>query len=125
GEELGSFLESLAAPDAGLRVNTLRLPPERFRGISPFDLEPLPFPFEGFLVPGQARPGKHPYHDAGLYYLQDPGAMVVGALVDPRPGERVLDLAAAPGGKATHLAARMMGEGLLVANDVSRSRARE
>ena len=65
------------------------------------------------------------YHAAGLYYLQDPGAMAVGALVDPRPGERVLDLAAAPGGKATHLAARMRGAGLLVANDVSASRARE
>src|SRR5690606_37138828 len=125
GAEAGDFLRALADPAPGLRVNTLRLAPERFREISPFPLEPLPFPDAGFRLPEAARPGRHPYHDAGLYYLQDPGAMAVGALVDPRPGERVLDLAAAPGGKTTHLGALMRNQGLLVANDVSPSRARE
>lgn len=125
GDEAGRFFDALSTPDVGLRVNTLRLSPQRFREISPFELEPLPFPDSGFRVLAGPRPGKHPYHDAGLYYLQDPGAMVVGAVVDPQPGERVLDLAAAPGGKATHLAACMGGEGLLVANDVSPTRARE
>lgn len=125
GNELPPFLEALAHPEAGLRVNTLRLPPEDFARLAPFELTKLGFPPEGFVLPTEVPAGRHPYHSAGLYYLQDPGAMIVGALVDPQPGERVLDLAAAPGGKATHLAARMGGAGLLVANDVSRARALE
>jgi NOL1/NOP2/sun family putative RNA methylase len=125
GDEARALLAALAAPPQGLRVNTLRLTPERFREISPLDLRPLAFPPAGFVVEGDARPGRHPHHAAGLYYLQDPGAMAVGALVAPRPGQRVLDLAAAPGGKATHLAALMEDRGLLVANDVHAGRARE
>jgi NOL1/NOP2/sun family putative RNA methylase len=125
GDEAEPFFRALTDPPAGLRVNTLRLTPERFRAMAPFPLEPLAFPSEGFRVDDGARPGRHPYHAAGLYYLQDPGAMAVAALLDPRPGERVLDLAAAPGGKATHLAARMRGEGILVANDVQPARTRE
>jgi 16S rRNA C967 or C1407 C5-methylase (RsmB/RsmF family)/NOL1/NOP2/fmu family ribosome biogenesis protein len=124
-EEHPAFFSALAAPAAGLRVNTLRLEPEEFARISPFRLEPLGFPPEGFLLGEGERPGRHPYHAAGLYYLQDPGAMAVGALLDPRPGERVLDLAAAPGGKTTHLAARMRDRGVLLANDVQPVRARE
>lgn len=125
GAETEACLAALAAPAQGLRVNKLRLPAERFRALTPLRLEPLAFPDAGFRVVEGPRPGKHPHHAAGLYYLQDPGAMAVGALVAPRPGERVLDLAAAPGGKATHLAALMRDEGLLVANDVHAGRARE
>lgn len=125
GSELDPFLAALADPPAGLRVNTLRLSPERFRALSPFELAPLAYLVEGFLLAGDVRAGKHPYHAAGLYYLQDPAAMAVAALLDPQPGERILDLAAAPGGKATHIAARLGGEGLLVANDVHPGRARE
>jgi len=125
GAETDDFLRALAAPAAGLRVNTLRLSPTEFAALSPFALERLRFPPEGFAVSGEGRPGKHPYHAAGLYYLQDPGAMVVAAMVAPRPGERVLDLAAAPGGKATHLGALLAGEGVLVANDVHAGRSRE
>lgn len=125
GPEADAFLAALAAPPTGLRVNTLRLSPDRFLALSPFELAPLPFPPEGFEVLGGPRPGRHPYHAAGLYYLQDPSAMAVAALVDPQPGEWILDLAAAPGGKSTHLAARLSGEGVLVANDVHRGRARE
>lgn len=67
-------------------------------------------------------PGKHPYHSAGLYYLQEPSAMAVAEILAPQPGERVLDLAAAPGGKATHLAALMQNSGLLVANEIHSKR---
>jgi 16S rRNA C967 or C1407 C5-methylase (RsmB/RsmF family)/NOL1/NOP2/fmu family ribosome biogenesis protein len=70
----------------------------------------------------KGEPGKHPYHLAGLYYLQDPSAMSAAPLLDPRPGERVLDLAAAPGGKTTALAALMQGSGLLVANEIKDKR---
>lgn len=68
-------------------------------------------------------PGKHPYHWAGLYYLQEPSAMVVGAVTRPQPGEWVCDLAAAPGGKSTHLSALMGDTGLLVSNEVDRGHA--
>jgi 16S rRNA C967 or C1407 C5-methylase (RsmB/RsmF family)/NOL1/NOP2/fmu family ribosome biogenesis protein len=128
-------------PRAGLRVNTLKISVADFTSIAPFPLAPVgEWEPAGFIVAGDSRPGRHPYHDAGLYYLQEPSAMVPAALLAPRPGELVLDLAAAPGGKATHLAALMAEPapaasrsplrrmldvpGLLVANDVHTGRAR-
>jgi len=125
GAEYEQFLHSYAnEPRGGLRVNTLKISVPDFIRKSPFTLSPLGnFEAAAFLVGGDERPGSHPYHAAGLYYLQEPSAMVVASLVRPRPGEVVLDLAAAPGGKATHLATLMADTGLLVANDVSASRA--
>lgn len=64
----------------------------------------------------------HPWHDAGAYYLQDPAAMGVVPILDPLPGERVLDLAAAPGGKSTYIADRLAGTGLLWSHDVDKAR---
>ncbi len=126
GDEYEAFRASLdAAPVTGLRVNTLKISLEAFRALSPFELEPLPWPGGAFRVAEEARPGPHPYHAAGLYYLQDPSAMAVAELLGPQPGERVLDLAAAPGGKATQIAALMGDTGLLVANEVISSRAWE
>src|SRR5699024_7515359 len=72
----------------------------------------------------EERPGKHVYHDAGLYYIQEPSAMAVVGYLSPQPGEKILDLAAAPGGKSTQIAAEMQGEGLLVANEIHPSRAK-
>src|SRR5688572_9201116 len=90
GGELLAFAAALLDPPDGLRVNTLRLDPDAFLRLSDFDLVPLEFPRDGFLLRGESRPGRHPYHSAGLYYLQDPGAMIAGALVGARPGEKVL-----------------------------------
>lgn len=125
GEEYAAFAASLAAPErVGLRVNTLKISAADFSKLSPFALAPVgAYEPAGFLVTEESRPGSHPYHAAGLYYLQEPAAMVVGSVMRPQPGDWVLDLAAAPGGKATHLAALMDDAGLLVANDVNRSRA--
>jgi 16S rRNA C967 or C1407 C5-methylase (RsmB/RsmF family)/NOL1/NOP2/fmu family ribosome biogenesis protein len=126
-DEYPAFLASYdMPPSTGLRVNTLKIAPEVFRQIMPFELAPVPWCSAGFtIVEDDAEPGKHPYHAAGLYYLQDPSAMAVAELLDPQPGERVLDLASAPGGKATHMAARMRGQGLLVANEIHAKRAWE
>jgi len=126
GEEFALFLQALTSADRsyGLRVNTLKLRPEQLRQISPWALESIPWSPEGFYYPAEARPGPHPYYYAGLYYIQEPSAQAVAVLADPRPGERVLDLAASPGGKTTHLAARMQGQGVLISNEIDSGRIR-
>ena len=124
GEEYPAFRDALARPQArGLRVSPLKIAPEQFAAQAPFTLTPVPWAPEGFFYPDTQRPGRHPYYEAGVYYIQEPSAMAVGALADAKPGERVLDLCAAPGGKTTHLAGRMHGEGLLVANEIHAGRA--
>ncbi|MBX3057713.1 MAG: RsmB/NOP family class I SAM-dependent RNA methyltransferase [Anaerolineae bacterium] len=125
GAEYADFVASIdQSPLVGLRVNTLKIAPEDFNTMSPFALKQAgAYAPAGFLVADESRPGSHPYHAAGLYYLQEPSAMAVAQLVDPQPGEWVLDIAAAPGGKSTHLAALMQDTGLLVANDMDGKRA--
>ncbi len=123
GGEAEALFAALGEPPAvGLRVNTLKLSPAELQALLPWRLEPLPWTETGFVVQGDAAPGKHPFHAAGLYYLQDPSAMAVAEAALPQPGESILDLAAAPGGKSTHLAALMRDRGLLVANEVNRGR---
>jgi NOL1/NOP2/sun family putative RNA methylase len=125
GDEYPAFAAAMAEePRQGVRVNTLKLDAGSFRRIAPFPLGDLvPWSSSAFLLPpSDFIPGKHPFHTAGLYYLQDPSAMSAAELLDPQPGERVLDLAAAPGGKTTHLASLMKGTGLLVANEIKTSR---
>ncbi len=125
-EEYAAYAAALRQPpQVGLRVNTLKIAPAVWRTRVPFAVEPVPWCPAGFRLTEDARPGKHLYHAAGLYYIQDPSAMAPAEILAPRPGERVLDLAAAPGGKTTHLAALMQGQGLLVANDVQPKRVRE
>ena len=130
GAEAEAFLTSLAEPArVGLRVNTLKCSPESFKKLSPWPVENVPWCGSGFLLNNQptsnpVRPGLHPLHRAGVYYLQEPSAMAVAEALAPEPGEWVVDLAAAPGGKATHLASLMQNKGLLVANEVTGSRVR-
>ncbi len=125
GNEYEAFLECYdREPAHALRVNTLKVSLEKFREISPFPLGPVPWCPSGFYYEGEERPGKHPYHEAGVYYIQEPSAMAAAELAAPKPGERVLDLCAAPGGKTTHLAALMEGKGLLVSNEIHPARAK-
>jgi 16S rRNA C967 or C1407 C5-methylase (RsmB/RsmF family) len=105
GEAAGFFAALGGDPLVGLRVNTLKTTAEHFAAGSPFELERVAWCPEGFVVPGESRPGRHPLHAAGVYYLQDPAAMAATVLLDPRPGEAIVDLSAAPGGKASHIAA--------------------
>lgn len=125
GEEYEKYAAALRQTSYnGLRVNTLKITPQDFCARECFSLSPIPWCETGFYYKEGERPGKHPYYHAGLYYLQEPSAMSPAAILPINPGERVLDLCAAPGGKATQLAARLGGEGILVANDISAGRAR-
>lgn len=109
---------------AGLRVNTLKISGEEFARRAPFQLEPVPWAATGFYYARCDRPAKHPYYHAGLFYIQEPSAMAPAVFLSPQPGERVLDLCAAPGGKTTQLAAAMQGKGILVANDLGADRVK-
>ncbi len=140
GEEYEEYLASLdRARAVGLRLNPLKM---SLRGrpadgprqsgspailnaqFAAFKLTPVPWEPTGFYYDPASRPGLHPFHDAGVYYLQEPSAMAPAVLLDPQPGERILDLCAAPGGKTTQIAGRMGGRGLLVCNEIHPGRAK-
>ena len=124
GEEYDAFLESYQLPRSyGLRVNTGKITGEALREQAPFALRQIPWVKEGYFYGEGDIPARHPYYAAGLYYLQEPSAMTPASRLPVSPGDRVLDLCAAPGGKATELAARLQGRGFLLANDISASRA--
>ena len=129
GAEYEEFLASYDRPrNFGLRVNVGKISPEEFQKLAPFHLQPVPWTENGFYYTleedNSVLPARHPFYYAGLYYLQEPSAMTPAAMLKVTPGEKVLDLCAAPGGKATELGARLHGKGLLVANDISASRAK-
>ena len=122
GPEYQAFLDSLELPRAvALRRNPLKILPNQEL---PHLLGEVPWESQGSYYDPIARPGLHPWHEAGVYYLQEASAMAPVALLDPLPGELVLDLCAAPGGKTTQIAGRMMGKGLLVCNEINPKRAK-
>ena len=121
GPEFPAFLASLERPRAvALRFNPLKGAAPKL----PFVGDPVPWEPMGYYYDPQARPGLHVYHEAGVYYLQEASAMAPVALLDPKPGEWVCDLCAAPGGKTTQIAGRMGGSGLLLCNEVNPKRAK-
>lgn len=125
GDEYDAFVKSYEEDRAlGLRINPLKADPGEFVRRSPFLSEPVPWASEGFYYQAGQRPGKHPYHEAGVYYIQEPSAMSVAELLDPEPGEKILDLCAAPGGKTTHIAGKLKGEGFLLSNEIHPARAK-
>ena len=125
GEDYEAFLAGFDGQrQYGLRVNTLKMNLEEFERIAPFHLKKVPWISNGYFYEAEDAPAKHPFYSAGLYYLQEPSAMTPASRLKVQPSERVLDLCAAPGGKATELGAALQGEGLLVANDINTARAR-
>lgn len=97
--------------------------PEEFKRFGD-RLTPVPWAENGYYYEACLQPGKHPYHEAGLYYIQEPSAMAPAELLQVKPGERVLDLCAAPGGKSTQLAAKLEGRGFLLCNEIHPVRAK-
>ena len=149
GEEYPAFLASYEMPRRnGLRLNRRRISPARFEENAPFEVERIPWTDNGYYVDYRDMPARHPWYQAGVYYLQEPSAMAPAQILPVMPGDRVLDLCAAPGGKATELGAKLysrlsddsaaasaaQGEmcpdagiqsaGLLVANEISATRVR-
>lgn len=130
-EEFSRYMETFRQPVLqGLRFNSWKLTREKWESMVPFETEKIPWVSNGYYMKEEQGnreglgPSRHPYYYAGLYYLQEPSAMTPASRLPVRPGERVLDMCAAPGGKATELGARLRGRGILVANDISSSRAR-
>lgn len=127
GAEAEAFEESYDDERAqGLRFNTRKgdLKEDFLRYGERFGLKMVPWCREGFYYAADSRPGRSALHEAGAYYIQEPSAMAVVSALNPQPGEQVLDLCAAPGGKSTHLADRMQGRGLLVSNEIHPARAK-
>ena len=108
----------------GLRINPFKTSREDFLENCPFSLTPVPWEEKGFYFDAGDAPGVHPFHQAGVYYIQEPSAMAPGRYLEAKPGERVLDLCAAPGGKTTQLAGAMEGEGILFSNEIHPARAK-
>lgn len=127
--EYPSYLESFSRPwNRSLRANERKLSPEGLAFLLKekcgLELESVPWVSNGFYYDPQWAAAKDPYYYAGLYYLQEPSAMTPASRLPIQPGDLVLDLCAAPGGKSTELGVRLRGQGMLVANDISNSRAK-
>ncbi len=119
GTEYEEFLASYNKERAyGVRINTLKMEKEEALKLLPFSLEPVLWCETGFYYKEEDRPGKHPFHEAGLYNIQEPSDMITAELAEITPGEQVLDLCAAPGGKSTQLACKMQGKGVLVSTEL-------
>ena len=130
GDEWDDFLYSYDNNRfQALRFNTLKVqsPEERMRILKTLKISSdkrVSWANEAYYFDENVRPGKHPYHEMGLYYIQEPSAMSAAALLAPKPGMRVLDLCAAPGGKSTQLATYLGDSGLLVSNEINTQRSR-
>ena len=130
GDEWDDFLYSYDNNRfQALRFNTLKVqsPEERMRILKVLGISSdnrVSWANEAYYFDENVRPGKHPYHEMGLYYIQEPSAMSAAALLALKPGMRVLDLCAAPGGKSTQLATYLGDSGLLVSNEINTQRSR-
>lgn len=139
-EDYDAYIKSLdEKPYVGIRTNLLKLEPEKLKEILDRDFKGIPWVKEGFYFEEEkgvlTTPSlsniekiksisKNPYYFAGLYYIQEPSAMTPAIVAGIKPGDKVLDLCAAPGGKSTQVASYLQGEGLLVSNDFSASRVK-
>lgn len=124
GPELDDYLACMDMPPRrGVRWNPLKCGFETLAAHVPFPLSPTPFSPLCWEAAGMERPGGLPAHHAGMFYAQEPSASSAVTALDPQPGDRVLDLCAAPGGKSTQIAALLAGRGLLWSNEVVRGRA--
>lgn len=124
GEEFEDYLESLnQTPVRAFRVNTDKISIEEFEKINPFKTEKIPYVKNGYYFTDE-KIGNHPFHHAGMIYVQEPGAMAPAECVEIEPDWCVLDMCSAPGGKSTQLKNKLGSEGVLVSNEIIPSRCK-
>ena len=125
GEDYDKFIESYnKSPLQGLRLNRTKISTDEWERLSKVKMDKIPWIDNGYYFDSSIFAAtRHPYYYAGLYYIQEPSAQTPANILQVHPGDRVLDLCAAPGGKSTELAAKLYGKGVLVSNDSSATRA--
>ena len=124
GEDFESYLNELQNPPVkAFRVNTDKISLEEFEKINIFGQEKIPYVSNGYYLDFE-KIGNHPYHHAGLIYVQEPAAMAPAECVDIEPHWCVLDMCAAPGGKSTQLKNKLGENGVLVSNEIIASRCK-
>ncbi len=124
GEDYPLYEKAMSEPPVrALRVNTDKISVDDFKSVCPFEIEPIPYVANGFYFE-QEKVGNHPFHHAGLFYVQEPAAMAPAECVDVEPDWWVLDMCAAPGGKSTQLKNKLGEKGVLVSNEIVPSRCK-
>ncbi len=124
GEGYDNYIASLDdKPVRAFRVNTGKVSVEKFLEINPFDTEKIPYVENGFYFEDE-KIGNHPFHHAGMIYVQEPGAMMPAECVEIDPDWWVLDMCSAPGGKSTQLKNKLGENGVLVSNEIVPSRCK-
>lgn len=124
GEEYSDYLSSLEKPPVrAFRVNTDKISLSEFEKINPFSTEKIPYVDNGFYFTDE-KIGNHPYHHAGMIYVQEPGAMAPAECVEIDPDWCVLDMCSAPGGKSSQLRNKLGDDGILVSNEIIPSRCK-
>ena len=124
-DEFDDFLKGYGKENFySLRINTLKADVQQVLERELFRFSPVKWCPTGFYYPGDERPGRHSYHHAGVFYIQEASAMAVVECADIQQGDKVLDLCAAPGGKSTQIAAKLGGTGLQVSNEIVPNRAK-
>lgn len=124
GEEYGAYEQALnTPPEKGFRVNTDKISLEEFQTLDVFSRGKIPYVENGFYLDYE-KIGAHPYHHAGMIYVQEPAAMAPAECIDVVPDWIVLDLCAAPGGKSTQIKNKLGEDGVLVSNEIISSRCK-
>ncbi len=124
-DDLEKFKKMVDLPSyRGIRINTLKANIEQVRRLLNINFEKTKFCKDGYYIPEDAElSGSDALHLAGAFYMQEPSAMSAVSLLAPDPGDKVLDLCAAPGGKSTQIGCELKGKGLLWSNEIVKSRA--
>ncbi len=124
GEDFADYEKALSdSPVKGFRVNTDKISLNDFEKINVFGNERIPYVKNGFYL-DYDKAGNHPYHHAGMIYIQEPGAMAPAECIEIDPDWKILDMCAAPGGKSSQLKNKLSEKGVLVSNEIIASRCK-
>ncbi len=117
------FLEELDKDSVkGINVNTTKISTKEFKKIFPYKIKKIPYSDNSFYLEENVKIGNHPYHHAGLFYSQDPGACMPINSINIKEDYKVLDLCSSPGGKSIQVA-QLLKKGFLVSNEYDKKRA--